>query len=186
MKMRKPLVIIIYVAILALALSWLLGLFNFNDGLTDSQVAKLLQDGKVKSFVVEDGTITLKLHEPYEGKTSVSTDLADVDAFRSEMWPVIQAQMAAGTLENYDFVPGSEPSAFDLVLPLLITGIILLYGAFGSIGGSFLGISSNILSLIQKRKERHKITLNLVCLILYLPMLPIWWKLLLRVAALSV
>ena len=82
MKMKKPLVVIIYIAILALALSWLLGLFNFNDGLTDSQVAKLLQDGKVKSFVVEDGTISLKLHEPYEGKTSVSTDLADVDAFR--------------------------------------------------------------------------------------------------------
>ena len=126
MKMRKPLVIIIYVAILALALSWLLGLFNFNDGLTDSQVAKLLQDGKVKSFVVEDGTITLKLHESFEGKTSVSTELADVGAFREEMWPVIQAQVAAGTLESYDFVPGSEPSAFDLVLPLLIVGLLLL------------------------------------------------------------
>jgi hypothetical protein len=71
-------------------------------------------------------------------------------------------------------------------IPPVFTAIILLYGAFGSIGGSFLGISSNILSFTQKRKEHHKITLNLVCLILYLPMLPIWWKLLLRVAVLSV
>ena len=68
----------------------------------------------------------------------------------------------------------------------IFTAINLLYGAFGSIGGFFFGISSNILSLILKRKECRKITRNLVFLILYLLMIPIWWKLLLRVAVLSV
>ena len=66
----------------------------------------------------------------------------------------------------------------------ILASIVMLYGVFGSVGGFFLGISSNILSLIQKRNR--KTTLNLVCLILYLLMLPIWWKLLLQATVLSV
>ena len=126
MKKRRPLVIIIYIAILALALSWLLGLFDLNDGLTDSQIEKLLRDGQVKSFVVEDGTITMKLHTPFEGKTEVSGDIADVDAFRTDMMGVIRDRTEDGSLESYDFVPESGPSAFDLVLPLLIVGLVLI------------------------------------------------------------
>ena len=126
MKKKSPLVIIIYFAILALAFSWILGLFNFNDGLTDSQITQLLRSGQVKRFVVEESTITLELHAPYNGKTEVSGDLANVDAFRQEMWSVIQEQTAAGTLESYDFVPESQPSAFDLILPLLIVGLVLI------------------------------------------------------------
>ena len=126
MKNKKPLVIILYVAILALALMLVMGVFGSGDGLADSQVAQLLRDGQVKSFVVKEGTITLNLHSPYQGETKVSADLADVDAFRQEMWSVIDAQHKAGTLESYDFVPENEPSAFDLVFPLLIVGVILL------------------------------------------------------------
>ena len=126
MKKRRPLVIIIYIAILALALSWLLGLFNLNDGLTDSEIEKLLRDGQVKSFVVEDGTITLKLHSSYEGKTELSGDIADVDTFRNEMMPIIRQYAEDGTLESYDFLPEDQPSAFDLVLPLLIVGLVLI------------------------------------------------------------
>ena len=126
MKKRKPLVIIIYIAILALALSWIMGLFDWNDGLTDSQIETLLHNGQVKSFVVEDGTITMKLHSPFEGKTEVSGDIADVEAFRSEMMPIIREQSAAGTLENFDFLPVDGPSAFDLILPLLIVGLVLI------------------------------------------------------------
>ena len=126
MKKRKPIVIIIYVALLALIFSWVLGLFDLGSGLTYSQVAQLLKDGHVKSFVVKEQTITLKLHSPYKGETELTTDLADVDAFRSEMWPVIQAQAEAGTLESFDFVPEKQPSAFDFVLPLLIVGFLLL------------------------------------------------------------
>ena len=126
MKIRKPLIIILYIAILALAFSWVLGLFNFGDGLTYSQVAQLLRDGQVKSFVVEDRTITMELHNPYKGETKVNAELADVDAFREEMWSVIQTQSEVGTLESFDFVPEKQPSAFDLVFPLLIVGLVLI------------------------------------------------------------
>ena len=126
MKKRRPLVVIIYIAILALVLSWILGLFDLTDGLTDSEIAKLLSDGQVKSFVVEDGTITMNLHSAYEGKTKVTADIADVESFRAEMMDVIQAQTEAGTLHSYDFKPEDAPSAFDLVLPLLIVGLVLI------------------------------------------------------------
>ena len=126
MKKRRPLVIIIYIVILALALSWFLGLFDLTDGLTDSEIEKLLRDGQVKSFVVEDGTITLNLHSSFKGKTKLTGDIADVEAFRNEMMPVIRAQTEAGTLESYDFFPEDQPSAFDLVLPLLIVGLVLI------------------------------------------------------------
>ena len=126
MKKRRPLVIIIYIAILALALSWLLGLFDLTDGLTDSEIEKLLRDGQVKSFVVEDGTITLKLHSPFKDKTKLTGDISDVDAFREEMMPVIRSHIEDGTLESYDFKPEDQPSAFDLVLPLLIVGLVLI------------------------------------------------------------
>ena len=126
MKKRKPLVIIIYIAVLALALSWILGLFDINDGLTYSQIEKLIRDGQVKSFVVDNGTITMNLYSAFEGKTKVTADLADEDAFRNEMMPVIREQAEAGTLVSYDFRPKDAPSAFDLVLPLLIVGLVLI------------------------------------------------------------
>ena len=127
MKKRRPLVIIIYIVILALAVSWILGLFDMTDGLTDSEIMKQLLDGNVKSFVVDDdGRITLNLHSSFKDKTKLTGELSDVEAFRNEMMPVILAQFQAGTLESYDFQRESEPSAFDLVLPLLIVGLVLI------------------------------------------------------------
>ena len=138
MKTRKPFVIIFYLVALALIFSWILGLFSNRGGLTDSQVVRLFRDEQVKSFVVEDGVITLKLHQPYENKESVSSKLADVSAFRAEMWQLIQEQTKSGVLESYDFQPESEPTYYDLILPLLIVGLVLLI-----IGGLFMGRTSS-------------------------------------------
>ena len=126
MKQRKPIVIILYLALLALAFSLILGLFDFGGDLTYSEVVKLLEDGKVKSFVVDDGTITMTLHSEYQGKTKVSADLADVEAFRTEMSATIRHWTADGKLESYDFKPEGQRSAFELVLPMLIVGIVLI------------------------------------------------------------
>ena len=127
MKKSKPIVVILYIAIVVLILSLVLGFFDFGgDGLTESQVVGLFRNEQVKSFVVKNGAITMNLHDPYKGETRVSGELADVDAFRSEMWSTIQAQSEAGILESYDFEPASRRSAFELVIPLLIVGLVLL------------------------------------------------------------
>ena len=126
MNNRKPIVIVLYLALLALAFSLILGLFDFGNDLNYSEVVSLLEDGKVKSFVVDDGTITLTLYEEYKGKTKVSAELADVDLFRTEMGDTIRHWDNEGKLESYHFKPESQRSAFELILPLLIVGIVLL------------------------------------------------------------
>ena len=126
MKKRRPLVIIVYIVILALAAGLILTLFNWGEDLAYSEVTTLLRNGQVKSFVVKDSTITLELYEKYNGKTKLTGDIADQATFREEMAAVIEEQHKAGKLKAYHYQEGRDPSAFDLILPLLIVGLVLL------------------------------------------------------------
>ena len=127
MKKRNPLSIILYIGILALVLSLIFGIFG--DGTDDvpySTIIQLLEDGQVKHFVVEGNKIALTLHTPYDGKDELLCDLADVSSFRAEAQSILDAQTTAGTLEYYHFVPTAGWSFYDLILPLLIVGLVLL------------------------------------------------------------
>ena len=127
MKKRSPLSIILYVAILALLFAWIFGLFgDGTDKIPYSTVLELLENGQVKSFVVEDNKIALTLHAPFGGKDELICALADVDAFRAEVQPLLAELTAAGTLEYYHFVPETGWSFYDLILPMLIVGLVLL------------------------------------------------------------
>ena len=127
MKKRSLFSVILYLGILALILSLVLGLFGLNkDDLTYSQIVNLFNKEQVKSFVVEDQTITLELHGKYDGKSKLTCDLADPESFRAEMHSIIQEQTANGILESYDFLPEKGFSPYDLILPLLIVGVVIL------------------------------------------------------------
>ena len=127
MKKRNFLSVLLYVAILALIFSIVLGLFGQkNDGLTYSQILELFQKEQVKSFVVKENTITLELHNPYKGDKKLICQLADPEAFHQQMQPLFAQQTASGVLESYDFLPEKGFSPFSLVLPLLIVGVVLL------------------------------------------------------------
>ena len=126
-KRKKPFGVILYIAVVALLLWSVLGIFDIGGSdLTESQVIDLFRKEQVKSFEVKDHNITLKLHNPYQGKTSVTTELADVSAFRQEVSEMLKTQSESGVLEKYDFHAESERSAFELVVPLLLVGLILL------------------------------------------------------------
>ncbi len=130
MKNRKIISIILYIAILALLFSWIVGAFGIGGGdMTYSQVVSQLENGNVKNFYVYDGQIHLQLHNAVNGKTEVSAKMADADAFRREMWDVIQTQSAAGTLESYDFYAPKDYTPYSWILPLLIVGlaVVLVY-----------------------------------------------------------
>ena len=119
--------VIVYLVILVVACSWLLGLFgNGNNGLSYSQVVELFQQGQVKSFIVQDDKIYLELHGSYKGETELVANLADTESFRAEMWDLIQTQKDAGTLESYDFLPESGFNPMSLVLPLALSGLLVL------------------------------------------------------------
>ena len=126
-KKKSPFGIILYIAIVSLLLWTVLGVFDMGGNeLTESQLLDLFRREQVQSFEVQDHSITLNLHNPYQGKNSLTTELADVNAFRQEVSELLKAQTESGVLEKYDFHAQSERSAFELVIPLLLVGLILL------------------------------------------------------------
>ena len=127
-KNNKPFAVVLYIAIVGLLLWFVLSVFNTGgNDLTEAQVLGLFRQEQVHSFVVKGKTITLQLHDPYEGKTRLTTELADVNAFRQEVSELLKEQTEAGILENYDFHGEKEWSTFELVIPLLIVGFVLLF-----------------------------------------------------------
>ena len=128
MKKRSIFSVVLYLLGLALLFSWVVSIFgDSTDDLSYSQVVALFQEEQVKSFTVEENLIYLQLHNPYQGETSLVCNLADPEGFHRDMQPLFQEQTEKGVLLSYDFVPQSEFSPFDLILPLLIVGGILLF-----------------------------------------------------------
>ena len=127
MKKKRIIPLIVYLLVLSLAFSWIMGLFEPSMGsLPYSEIVSLIEEGSVKSFVVQEQTILLELHEPLNGETEISSYLADPEGFRSQMWDTLQAQLAKGTLEGFDFLPEESFTPMDFVLPLLLAGGVLL------------------------------------------------------------
>ena len=119
--------VIVYLLILAVLCGWLMGLFgDGTDGLTYSQVVELFQQEQVKKFTVQENLIYMELHSSYDGKTELVANLADSESFRAEMWELIQSQKAAGILESYDMIPDKGFSPMSLVLPLALSGLLVL------------------------------------------------------------
>ncbi len=128
MKNRRTLSVIIYLVGMALILTWALGIFETSTAsIPYSTVVELFRQEQVKSFTVREDSITLSLYTPYDGESVVTTDLADPESFRAEMHALFLEQTDAGILQGYDFVPASEYTPYDLVLPLLMVGMMLLF-----------------------------------------------------------
>ncbi len=127
MKVRKIIPIILYVVILGLLFSWMLGLFKPRyDNLTYSQITELFYQEQVASFTVEDDVIHMKLHNPYNGKDEVKAVVGNQESFRQEMSALLKEQTQKGVLTSYDFIPQRATGPYDYIIPLLIVGFILL------------------------------------------------------------
>ena len=127
MKNRMKLSVVVYAVVMLLLLSWMLGVFQpKSDNLAYSQIVELFQQQQVKSFQVNDHTITLYLYEPYDGKTTLRSQLADPEGFQRDFQQLFLEQQEAGILEAYDFVAGKEMSPYDFVLPIVLAGGVLL------------------------------------------------------------
>ena len=127
MNKRRIFPIILYVLILLLVFSWIFGVFDLGkDDLSTSQICQLFIQEQVKSFTVDGQMIYLELHAPYEGKTDLACPLADPEIFRQEMQQIFAEQQSKGVLQSYDFVPQKSFSVYDIILPLLIVGAVLL------------------------------------------------------------
>lgn len=128
MKNRKIPSIFIYLLALTLILSWVSGLLSVpRNAVPYSKVLELFKQEQVESFVMEGNSLTMKLRSPVNGKMEASASLADPDGFRADFQELFNAQTDSGVLTSYDIAPGKSASAYDLVMPLLIVGAILLF-----------------------------------------------------------
>ena len=118
---------VIYLLVLLLVFGWALGNFGQKTNtIPYSSLVRLFQQEQVSQFLVEGNTITLILNTPYNGKTTVSTGLADPEGFRADMQELFDEQMASGVLQVYDFVADKTYTPYDFILPLLVAGGVLL------------------------------------------------------------
>ena len=128
MKNRKLFSLVLYFFLLMVVFSWTGDLFSSEmNQMPYSEVVELFRQERVKYFTVEDGIITMELHEPLEGETTLRAMLADPEGFRADMGGLLAAQRAQGTLEYYHFVPEKGFSAYELILPLVLVGLVLLF-----------------------------------------------------------
>ena len=119
---------LIYIVALFLIMSWISSfLGDTTDGLAYSEVVDLFRNEQVKSFEVKDDIISMKLHRPYAGKTSLTASLGDADQFHDDYNDLFAAQKEAGVLVKYHFYPDTESSPYDFILPIVIAGLVLLF-----------------------------------------------------------
>ena len=119
--------LIVYALVLMLVFGWANGAFGQKSNtIPYSDLRALFQAEQVEAFIVEGDTITLKLRQPYSGKTTLSSGIADAELFRQEMQPLFDAQTASGVLQSYDFVPERTYTPYDFIIPLLVVGGVML------------------------------------------------------------
>ena len=129
MKNRKNFTLLIYAAILLLLFTWASGALDIGgNDVSYSDIVELFENEQVKSFIVSGNTIRMELHTPFQGKTELQENMANPESFRSELNQLFREQKEKGILESYDFIAAAEKSPYDLVLPLLMVGVILLLG----------------------------------------------------------
>ena len=127
MKKTRWIPLVVYAALLLVFFGWISNLFGSSQSsLPYSKVVELFRKEQVRQFVVEDQTITMQLHKPYNGQTTITTALADPESFRQEMHELFQEQTDSGVLESYNFVPDKGFSPYTLIVPLLVVGLVLL------------------------------------------------------------
>ena len=128
MKNRRFISPILYVLMLFLVFSWAGDFLDSNlSQLPYSEVVKLFRNEQVKSFVVGNNTISMELHSPVGGETTVEGQMSDPASFRLELQELLEEQLESGILTSYTFVPDEGFSAHELILPLIVAGMVLLF-----------------------------------------------------------
>ena len=132
MKFRKIIPFFLYAALLVGLFLVVLNLFGTSTPeLSYSQVMTQIDNKNVSHLEIKGNVLNMTLLQSVEGSNQVHHELADPDSFWQKMEDQFAAQKQEGILKDYNYTPGKSFSAFDLILPLLIVGLILLViGAF--------------------------------------------------------
>ena len=127
-KNRRAIPLIIYLLLLFAAFTWANNLFSDNlSQMPYSQVVDLFRMEQVKAFELQDNVITMELHGTLNGENIVRAKLAYPEYFLTEMSSLLQEQKQSGVLEYYALSPEEPFSPYDLILPLIMAGLVLLF-----------------------------------------------------------
>ena len=127
MKKSKNIPVIIYLLLLLVLMYGVMQVVTLSSqAVSYSDIVELFDAEQVKSFIVRGDVIRLQLHEPLNGETELQANMANPESFRAEMNATFRDQKERGILESYDFLPEEGFTPFDLVLPLLLVGLVLL------------------------------------------------------------
>ena len=119
---------IVYLLLLFAVFSWANNLFSDNlSQIPYSQVVELFRQEQVKAFEIQDDVITMELHGTLNGENIIKASLAYPEHFLTEMGGLLQEQKASGVLEYYSLSPAESFSPYDLILPLILAGLVLLF-----------------------------------------------------------
>ena len=119
---------IAYLLLLFAVFSWASNLFSDNlSNIPYSQVVDLFRQEQVKAFELQDDVITMELHGTLNGEDIVRANLAYPEHFLAQMSDLLEQQKASGVLEYYALSPEEPFSPYDLILPLILAGVVLLF-----------------------------------------------------------
>ena len=119
---------LVYLLLLVVVFSWASELLNENvNQLSYSSVIQLFEAEQVKAFEVKDSVITMELYTAIDGENIIRASLADPDGFYSHMHELLDQQRKDGILKSYHFWPEERFSPYELILPLILAGLVLLF-----------------------------------------------------------
>ena len=120
--------VVLLLAIMALAASWLLQNNADMPQVDYAQARQLFVQEKVQRFTVEGNTLTLELREALQGSKTVRHELYDFQLFQDDLMPLVLAQSEKGIIEDYDFYQDHSVNWLATLAPTLIT--VLCIGLF--------------------------------------------------------
>ena len=120
--------VVLLLAIMALAASWLLQNNADVPQVDYAQARQLFVQEKVQRFTVRGNTLTLELREELKGSKTVSHELYDFQLFQDDLMPLVLAQSEKGIIEDYDFYQDHSVNWLATLAPTLIT--VLCIGLF--------------------------------------------------------
>ena len=127
-KNRRSFPLILYVILLISVFTWMGDLFGDNiSKIPYSQVISLFRQEQVKAFEVQDDVITMELYGTVDGENIVRANLAYPESFLAEMGDLLEQQTASGVLEYYTLAPREPFAPNDLILPLVMAGLVILF-----------------------------------------------------------
>ena len=120
--------VVLLLAIMALAASWLLQNNTDMPQVDYAQARQLFVQEKVQRFTVEGNTLTLELREALQGSKTVRHELYDFQLFQDDLMPLVLEQSEKGIIEDYDFYQDHSVNWLATLAPTLIT--VLCIGLF--------------------------------------------------------